>query len=33
MFNKLLVNNCLKTNKEVFGNEQPNLCIKYIKFI
>jgi hypothetical protein len=27
----LLLNDCLKTNKKVFGHEYPNLCIKYSK--
>ena len=26
---KLLLNDCIKTNKEVFGNKQPKFCIKY----
>jgi|TARA_B100001142_G_C14058546_1_gene548740 hypothetical protein len=24
-----LINNCLNTNKEVFGKELPEFCIKY----
>lgn len=24
-----LINNCLQTNKEVFGKEMPEFCIKY----